>query len=638
MYIKQFILASITVLLYGCIGEDPDKKDTAETTAATSAPATTSSGSKTTPGTPGVESAIYQVRTTPNSILQTYFQQYTKLNATLDQRDAHATTHNIDTTILQKLEKWSDSKTKWTDQHKTKTDVPPEGANVRILYDQGGSVLAADGAHVVQNLQLDQQTGLYLPADTSVLATQVEMGQKSWIDIRGRMGAAEFDMDPGSIVDLTRGYGLLLDSEIADLEYDKAVAETGVLDIKEHGKMRIDEGALLLHKAAIAGNLWVLNATFNFQTRLDSKTENIGFFHTQGKIHNLDKDQFPDIMMTVNGPFQLKTGAEIEVFLTTDKASKIILKYPFSHTKGSDEPVIQGKFRFIPKVDTLQNGEFVVIESDIGFPADVDLSQLVAGNVILGKQLSLVKKAISGDASYSDKQGIYVKVENSTAKLNASLPIQHAIETFRQGEIKAELWQGSYPFLKLGNIIKTRLIINNTQHIADNNSVMAQTIGLNHTLDFEFGNLTISQLFNQVQVHNSSYRFISHARDPFWMMQHSIKFQKPLDFNGYTLTPSIGLCHIAIPTTIFQDSAHTFHPEIGITNGFFYNAESDQLSFNLLATGLYTPDWGQLEDQLWSFDVGWNASLRTPYFTFSSGLLNPLGTSPEFYFKFFYEF
>ncbi|MDP3641319.1 MAG: hypothetical protein Q8R43_02670, partial [Alphaproteobacteria bacterium] len=161
------IILGVSGLLCGCIGEAPNATK-ATTTPATTTPSTTKT---TAPSAIGTEPALYKVRTQPNGQLQLYFQEYSKDNISLDKRDEDATnTHLSD--ILSALPQWSADTTKWVDQFDTPTGTPADSVNIRIVNDKGGSVIAADDNHIVQNLQMDTDTGLFIPADKSILAVK----------------------------------------------------------------------------------------------------------------------------------------------------------------------------------------------------------------------------------------------------------------------------------------------------------------------------------------------------------------------------------------------------------------------------------------------------------------------------------
>ncbi|MBH1989929.1 MAG: hypothetical protein I8H80_01995 [Alphaproteobacteria bacterium] len=633
MHIKQFITLGLSVLLFGCIGENSDanKATTSTTPAATTSTVTAPKAA--TPGAIGTEPAIYKLRTAPNRQLQTYFQGYVKDNLPLDKRDEDATNSHL-SDILSALPLWSADTTKWVDQFDTPTGTPPDSVNIRIVNDKGGSVIAADGTHLVQNLQMDTDTGLFIPAEKTVLATKVTLDQASWIDIRGKMGSASFDMKQNSIVDVTNGYGLLLDSKLTDLKYDANLDPTGVLTLMPKGEMRIDQGAITLHKADIQGSLGVSNATFNFQTRRDNKTDNIVFLQTKGKVYPLDSNTFPDVMMTVNGPFQFKPGSEIEMFLTTDKISKIVLLYPFSDD-STNKPVIEGKIRFIPKgVESLTNttGQgLLLIDSDIGFSANTDLSQLIADNTVLKKKLSLVKAAIT-DPKHSKREGIFLKIENtSSLALKATVPMQSAITSLKQGEVKATLWNTVPSYARVGNIVTTEFFTTQSTHTTAETSAVSQLFGLKHTLDCAQGNLVMTQTFNRTQLSDYVYRFIPESREAFWMVQHTVKFNTPFNLGNMTLTSAAGISHFMVAETAFQSGFQTLNPDISLTCGITHISDVSKLSMNIITTALYSKGTMELSDHDWIINSGFNLCLQTPQCTIATGLLNPFQSSSEMY-------
>lgn len=639
MHIKQFFTLSLSIFLFGCIGEDPDaaKTTTATTTPVTTTPTTTKT---TTPGAVGTEPALYKVRTQPNGQLQFYFQQYAKDNIPLDKRDEEATNSHL-SDILNALSQWSADTTKWVDQFNTPTGTPPDSVNIRIVNDKGGSVISADGNHIVQNLQLDTNTGLFIPAEKTVLATKVTLDQVSWIDIRGKMGSANFDMKHNSIVDVTNGYGLLLDSKLTDLKYDANLDPTGVLTLMPNGEMRIDQGAITLHKADIQSSLGVSNATFNFQTRRDNKTDNIVFLQTKGKVYPLDSDTFPDVMMTVNGPFQFKPGSEIEMFLTTDKISKIVLLYPFSDD-STNKPVIEGKFRFIPKgVESLTNttGQgLLLIDSDIGFSANMDLSQLIADNTVLKKKLSLVKAAIT-DPKHSKREGIFLKIENaSSLALKATSPLQTAIASLQHGEVKATLWHAAPVHKNVGNIIRTDFFTTNSTQATAEISSVSELFGLKHAFDFSPVNLVMTQTFNHTKLSDHVYRFIPESHKAFWMVQHSINVNTSFSLGNISLIPSAGISHLMVQRTVFQDGFQTFNPELSLTFGITHISDISKLSMNIITTALYSKGTMTLSDSDWIINTGFNLCLQTPQCIIATGLINPFQSSSEMYMNIQAEF
>ena len=636
MHIKQLIILGVSGLLCGCIGEDPNAKKatTVTTTPATTTPSTTKT---TAPGAIGTEPALYKVRTQPNGQLQLYFQEYSKDNISLDKRDEDATnTHLSD--ILSALPQWSADTTKWVDQFDTPTGTPADSVNIRIVNDKGGSVIAADDKHIVQNLQMDTDTGLFIPADKSILAVKITLDQASWIDARGKIGSASFDMKQNSIVDLTNGYGLLLDSKLTDLKYDANLDPTGVLTLNPNGELRIDQGTITLHKADIQGTLGVNNANFNFQTRRDSEKANIVFVQTKGKIYPLDSVGFPDVMMTVNGPFQFKSGSEIEMFLTTDKISRIIVTSPFAtglNASNDDKALIEGKFRFIPKgVEFLTNttGQgILLVDSEIGFSANMDLSQLIADNTVLKKKLSLVKASIS-DTLHPKREGIFLKIENtSSLALKATLPMQPAIASLKQGELKATLWNAAPSHVAIGNIATTEFFTANSTCATAENSTSSNLFGLKHTFDFSPVNLIMSQTFNRTQVIDYVYRFIPESQEAFWMMQHAVKFNTSFSLGSFILTPSIGVSHLMVADTAFQDGFQTLNPELSLTCGITHISDTSKLSMNTVATALYSKGTMVLSDHDWIINTGFNLCLHTPMFNIASGLLNPFQSSSEMY-------
>ncbi len=405
-----------------------------------------------------------------------------------------------------------------------------------------------------------------------------------------------------------------------------------------NGEMRIDSGIVTLHKADIQGSLGVSNATFNFQTRRDSKTENIVFLQTKGKIYPLDSDTFPDVMMTVNGPFQFKPGSEIEMFLSNNKISSIVISSPFftsTSVSDGDKPVIEGKFRFIPKgVDALTNttdNGILVIDSDIGFPANMDLSQLIADNTVLKKKLNLVKAAIT-DTKHSQRQGIFLKIENaSSLALKATLPMQTAIASLKQGELKAALWNTTPSHTNVTNITKTEFFTVNSIHGTAETSSVSKLFGLKYMVDFASGNLVITQTFNRTQLADYVYRFIPESREAFWMMQHAVKFNTPFNLGNVTLTPSVGMSHLMVPRTVFQDGFQTLNPDLSLTCGITHVSDASKLSINIIATALYSKGTIALSDHDWIINTGFNLCLQIPLFNIATGLLNPFQSSSEIY-------
>lgn len=643
MHIKQFFTLSLSVFLFGCIGEDPDaaKTTTATTTPVTTTPTTTKT---TTPGAVGTEPALYKVRTQPNGQLQLYFQQYAKDNMPLDKRDEEATNSHL-SDILNALPLWSADTTKWVDQFDTPTGTPPDSVNIRIVNDKGGSVISADGNHIVQNLQLDTDTGLFIPADKSILAIKTTMDQTSWIDVRGKMGASSFDMKQKSLIDLTNGYGLLLDSKLTDLKYDAKLDSTGVLTLNPNGELRIDQGTITLHKADIQGNLGVNNANFNFQTRRDSEKANIAFVQTKGKIYPLDSIGFPDVMMTVNGPFQFKSGSEIEMFLTTDKISKIVITSPFATAltaSNDDKPVIEGKFRFIPKglesLNTTTGQGILLVDSDIGFSAHMDLSQLIADNAVLKKKLSLVKAPIL-DSTYPARMGIFLKIEKASAlALNATTPMQTAITTLKQGEVKASLWNTAPSHARVGNIIRTDFFTTNSTQATAEISSVSELFGLKHAFDFSPVNLVMTQTFNHTKLSDHVYRFIPESREAFWMVQHSINVNTPFSLGNISLIPSAGISYLMVQRTVFQDGFQTLNPDLSLSCGINHVSDTSKLSINILSNALYSKGTMALNDQDWIINTGFNLCLQTPQCIIATGLINPFQSSSEMYMNIQAEF
>lgn len=634
MFYKRFIILAMPAFLFGCIGKNPDDATTTtNTTTATTAatPAATTTTKTATTGALGTEPTTYKIRTISNSQLQLYFQGYANDNVTLEKRDEDATESRL-ADILKALPQWSAETTKWTDQYDTPSGTPSDSANIHILNDKGGSVISADGKHLVQNLTMDNETGLYIPSETSVLAAAIIMGEKSWIDVRGKMGSARFDMNPKSIVDLTNGYGLLLNSKLTEIKYNETIDPTGVLTLEPDGELRIDNGTITLHKADIKGSLGVNNATFNFQTRRDTSTTNIGFFQTKGKVYSLDSDTFPNVMMTVNGPFQFRAGSEIEVLINADTASKIMLHFPFSLAGDSDKPVIEGKIRFIPKgVESLKNTSgngILIINSNIGFSPTMDLSQLIADNTVLKKRLSINVAPIT-DEKFKGRQGIFLKIENSLSSLalKATTQIQTAVDSLKHAELKAAVWNTDR-WSTTGNIGSTQVFATQSTISNDETSAVSKLFGLQHSLDYSFGNIELSQLFNRVQVADSSYRFIPQSQTPFWIMQHNLKFKTPFNLGNFMLTPSAGVSHLMIPNTLFQDGFQSLNPEMSVKLGVTHVVDSATLSMNLMTQAQY-----QTFNQtpLWGINTGLNISVSMPLLNMSTGVLNPFQAASEMY-------
>ncbi len=640
MRIKQFITVTLSALLFGCIGENPDDAKAVATpvTSETTTPPTPASKTATS-GTIGTEPTIYKIRTASNSQLHLYFQAYAKENVSLEKRDQDATESHL-SDILKAIPQWSADTTKWTDQFDTPTGTPPEAANICILNDMGGSVIAADGKHRVQNLRMDSETGLFIPSEKSVLATKVIMAEKSWIDVRGIMGSARFDMNANSILDLTNGYGLLLDSKLTDIKYDAKVDSSGVLTLKPDGELRVDNGTITLHKADIQGTLGVKDATFNFQTRRDSSTENILFLQTKGKIYSLDSEIFPDLMMKINGPFQFKAGSEIEILLNKDTASKIVLNFPFSLTGDSDKPVIEGKLRFIPKgVDELTNttgNGILVINSNIGFPGNMDISQLLADNRVLKKKLTLQAASIPDD-THIQRSGIFLKIENgsNSSLLKATSPIHTAILSLNQGALKAALWSPPLADIRIGRLITTELVTHHSTTSTNETSTTSRLFGLNHNVDLTFGNLSINQTFNRVQISDGAYRFIPQSHTPFWMTQHSFKYNTPFKLGNITLTPSAGISHLMISDTLFQDGFQTLNPEMSLKFGITHTIGLSSLSINILTNVQYQPF---NEQPRWGIDAGLNLSFKISCLNISTGLINPFQRTSETYMSLKFDF
>lgn len=620
---KLLYLAVFCLHLSGCIGENP-KDPNAETTTPTPEPSTTSTPTvpKLEPGIPGVEPAIYGVRTPSEPILTHYMQDYANNNTSLDSRDAHATSKEI-TKIFEGLKKWSDATTHWTDQHANKLTTPPDNSHVRVMYDGNPSVIATDGAHVVQNLELDKETGVFIADETSINTAQLKLNPRSWIDVRGRMGAMSFEMLPKSIIDLTNGYGFEVNTDIADLSVDKALAQTGVLEVKAAGQGKIDGATITLHKADIKGTLKVKEAKFNFQTRRDNSTENIAFIHTSGQIETLRNDSggIPENMMTVRGPFKFEKEAEIKTFLDNSAVSKIVLHYPFS-TAGMPEankPKLEGKFEFIPTVDTLTNTSakgILFIKSNIDFITTLDLSQAILHDEILGKKLTLTKDTIDGDATYT--HGIYLKIGSLPTSLSKSL--ERAITTFKEGKLYTVL---EHPYTNLFNINNLKGKLSCFQHTngSNHNTTHLKNISLELENAFRNHSFILEQSFAHTNHHHTVYKYLPQASQPFWQV-HSfigckIPTRSPLDIKG-------GVSYVYIPDTILQSQMQGLFPEASISLKLNQNNHLP-ISANFIANTMYNA-----YNNNCIYNYGFNCKIKTSGTKVSCSLLNPMLSSMLF--------
>lgn len=625
--IKPFLKAiGLSLLLTSCIGENPNDGTSSTTTTTTTPSTPTASTTKTPvklePGLPGVEPAIYGVRTASEDILKHYMHDYAKNNKTLDKRDEHATTKNI-AKIFEGLTKWSDAATHWSDQHGNKLETPPDNSHVRIVYDGGGSVIATDGAHVIQRLQLDKESGVFIADETSINMAYLTLNEQSWIDVRGRMGAARVEMSPESLIDLTNGYGFIINTDIADLTVDKNLAQTGILELKETGQAKIDGGIITLHKADIQGTLKARNATFNFQTRRDNSIENIGFMHTKGQIEVLKdaSSSVPAVMMTINGPFKFGKDAEIKLLLDNASVSQIVLNYPFSvlGMPEADKPQLDGKFEFVPTVEELNtttgNG-ILVLKSNVEFPALLDLSKSIVHDEILGKKLTLVAGDLSGDDPF--KHAVYLKIDSIPTGLSRT--IQETFQTFKEAQIYSLLASNALPPLFEVSKIKGRLTCFQYANGTHSSATQLTNFGLNIEHALRNSTLVWKHAFTRTQYYNDLYKLLPNAHTPFWEMHSYIGLRPQLNlFN--MLTVDGGVSYLCVPKTLFQESFHGFFPEVSTHLTLSKHAH---LSANVVSTTVYDAYRNE-----WLVNWGAESSVKLNNMTFSSLLLNPFSSAMQ---------
>lgn len=628
--------------LSGCIGENPPNVGSDSTgaaaTATTSASASTSTPTgeskaatapQLEPGTPGVPPAVYEVTTPSSDILRYYMQDYAKLNTSLDDRDAHADKKNI-AAIHEKLTRWSDPNTQWGDEYGNQLTTPLDNEHIKILYDGGGSILATDNDHVVQRLELEQETGVFIAPKTSINTAQLKLNPTSWIDVRGRLGAIRFEMNTGSLIDLTNGYGMEVNTEIDDLTVDTKSTETGIFNVESAGHGKINGGTITLHKATINGTLKLKDATFNFQTRRDHKTEDIGFMLTNGQLEVIqDEETLPKTMMTVNGSFKFGKDASIKLPFNNERAPQIKLNYPFSIAGLTEDskPNLEGTFEFAPTVAELTpttSPGILILKSNTAFVATLDLRKAILHDEILGHKLTLVATEIDADDLDEEDDythGVYLNISSLPTSLSRHMV--SVIRTFKHAQLDTTLTQ---PKVNLFNAHNTNVNLLCFKHIDSNKYETTQL----SSLAFEVEKTARShsfiwqQSFTHTRNIHIAYKYLPELSSPFWQFHSFCGIKRPLT---KILSITGGLSYLYVPTTLLQAQLHGFFPETSVKFTLPYTKTSP-ISTNLLVNTTYN---GYHNTFINNYGVIWG--IKTLTTNISCTLLNPLQASMSFKFE-----
>jgi hypothetical protein len=491
------------------------------------------------------------------------------------------------------------------------SDVPPAGAYATIKNNNSGSVALVDASYSLAQLTVEENSGLYISDKGELLAQTFALQNNSWVIVPvGRIGAQSLTMGEGSVLDLIGGNGCILNADLKDLKVDSNNPK-GILTVGESGSADVFKSFISAHKVEQQGNIKAHQATFNLQPVTTGNYTNVEFLHQKGKIYPREGAK-PDFFFQVNGLYKLKPDAVIEMFIYGNEAAPVNLRNLRTTTPltEGDKPSIEGKLLLAPDSSTLTNTVGIVLmDSDIPFTSttQTNVSRLLheASRTIAGKSLSL---KMSGD----NKQ-ILLDIADAPKSL------------------KATLWGTSPSHVRVGNSTTTEFFTTYSTLSTDETLSIAKVFGVKHTLDFTHGTLALTQTFNRAQLSDYVYRFIPESRSAFWMMQHSVKFNTPVNLGNITLTPSAGVSHLLVQHTAFQDGFQTLNPDLSLTCGITHVSDTSTLSMNAIATALYSKGTMTLSDHDWIINTGFNVCLQTPLFNIATGVLNPFQSSSEMY-------
>ncbi len=659
-YIQYGLFYSISCLLAACIGEDPNNPSSAPTDTTTSIPstATTSSPVNIRPGALGVAPAIYTVRTRATPILQHYYtHHYTKNNLTLEQRDEHDIKESIKDQLDQ-LPKWSENTTRWTDQHGSVSPPPENESRARISNDHQASTLQTDSNHVLQHLEMEKSTGLYIPGDldnstTLLVQDRLIMGEHTWIDVRGRMETGQLDMHSGSVIDLTNGYGLSVLMAQKALKYDRDLTQTGVLTIESSGSVNLDHATITTHSVNFQGTLTSRNSTINLQTRRVTSGEpdltNIMFSQRASDSRNktflyAKNTEIPEHVLTINGPAHFFAGSELHLFLGKEKVSTLTLNYPFTHSGlDSEKPTLKGKIILNPAPGiselntTPSNKPLLIIKSNIGFQQDLNTDQLLTSGQLLRKKLTLQRLPIpSEDNLPNTAEGLYLKIsDDSNALANGfariTPPLQQAFQTMQISTLKSQIAAQGFSASSTGVVGKTRISISSASTHDSHKYSTTNSLGVGHSFCINNYDLTINHYIHKTNSCAHSYALTPDANSPLIILNNTTHLERNFKFGSISIKPSIGFVHFMLPETPHQVAFHTLHPEALLSSKLTHSSDSENFCLAATVKALYQTQELQISPSSLAVDVAFSAQFSTKTTKCSLTLINPFHSSAELF-------
>lgn len=660
-HIHPYLFSGLSLIITACIGEDPNAPS--DETAATATPAATSLENTTpqqAPATPAALSGkqvIYTVSTAPHPHLHHYYtHHYTSNNLTLAQKDEHDRAESIKDK-LDALPKWSAPKTRWTNQYGMIASPPLSEADARIANDQHPSTLQLDGHIVLQNLSMDENTGLYIPSNQNNSTTLLMLGQLtmhagSWIDVRGRMGAAILNMEHGSVIDLTNGYGFSVMQDKTSIKYDPALTPTGVFKVEEDDKAYLDGATITAHAVELKGELTARNSTINLHTRRVSSGEpdlkDIRFTQKAQQTSRTAKLQAkdtasPEHVITINGPAHFLTGSEMRLLVGNGKVSTVTLNYPFSITaindNDSDRPTLEGKITLTPTKGTLalnnteEDKPLLMIKSNIGFQKTIDVSQLLTSRHFLRKTFTLQQKALTEPGEPRYAQGLFLKITDNASALSGGFtqitpPLQPIFQSTLLANFKADIQQLNtlYP-----PPYTLRIFHVSASGYANDSSAYSNSIGIGKSIPLNNtrASLQLKGMVHQLSQNSSLFANIPDANGALNVLNYSARIEYEYSANSVKIAPSIGASYMLIPETVHQVAFQTLHPEIAINAKYTLQSDSYALSIAGLMRGTLQTQGLDMSSVPVTVDSGFITTLETNGFSGHLQIINPFHQTSE---------
>lgn len=627
----------MSVLVSGCIGVDPDAKKTetpAATPAAPAAPAAPATPAKPAASTTTADGKPIQFQFRSNSFpstLRSHYEGFARSNTSLEKRNQIASEGNF-ASIFKLIDLWSNkSFWKYEDGRKL-NDVPPAGAIAAIKTQGSPSLVQIDAAYTLEQLTLDASSGIYVPKDGALLAQTLKFQNSSFALVpEGRIGGQDLEMQNGSFIDLVGGNGCIIDAELKDLKVEESNPK-GVMTFGENGSVSINSAIITAHKVEQLGDIKLSKAVFNLQHVVAGNMTNIEYLHKKGKIQQLPEK--PEFFFKVNGLYKLKADAEIEMLVYGESpfATPIQLVHlpdlpVTSAPTEDDKPSIEGKILLTPYGELEKQEGITLINSDVEF------SQTTINNV--SRLLHEASKKINNytfalKMSDNKKQILLdIKLASSLAQLKASMPVQHAAASFRQGVFKASLSEGADTHVKRVIVGAIELFAAQESCSSGFTSTHMSLFGLKHKITTGLGQVDLQQSWGRARVFDYVYRYVPESHQPFWMVQHRVRCSVPFNVGCINMTPSAGLSHQYIPETAFQEGFHTVIPSLGVTCGFQHTVDASKLSVNFSLNAEYQQGRVQLSDQVWGMNTGVSMKLQLPTLAVAVVVVDPFQTAAE---------